>query len=58
MRRTLRALTLILCVGALFTSCAPKSAKLIGIAKFVSHPALDAIEKGIQDELADSKPDY
>lgn len=58
MRRTLRALTLILCVGALFTSCAPKSAKLIGIAKFVSHPALDAIEKGIQDELAASKPDY
>ena len=58
MRRTLHALTLILCVGALFTSCAPKSAKLIGIAKFVSHPALDAIEKGIEDELADSKPDY
>ncbi|HOV94978.1 MAG TPA: ABC transporter substrate-binding protein [Spirochaetales bacterium] len=58
MRRTLHALTLILCVGALFTSCAPKSAKLIGIAKFVSHPALDAIEKGIEDELSDSKPDY
>ncbi len=26
---------------------------LIGISKIVSHPALDAIEKGIQDELAD-----
>jgi len=24
----------------------------------VSHPALDAIEKGIEDELSDSKPDY
>ena len=58
MRRTLRALTLIIGTGLLLTSCAPKSAKLIGIAKFVSHPALDAIEKGIQDELADSKPDY
>lgn len=58
MRRTLRALTLIIGAGLLLTSCAPKSAKLIGIAKFVSHPALDAIEKGIQDELADSKPDY
>ncbi len=58
MRRTLRALALILGAGLLLTSCAPKSAKLIGIAKFVSHPALDAIEKGIQDELADSKPDY
>ena len=58
MRRTLRALTLIISAGLLLTSCAPKSAKLIGIAKFVSHPALDAIEKGIQDELADSKPDY
>ncbi|HNX73358.1 MAG TPA: ABC transporter substrate-binding protein [Spirochaetales bacterium] len=58
MRRTLRALALIIGAGLLLTSCAPKSAKLIGIAKFVSHPALDAIEKGIQDELADSKPDY
>jgi putative tryptophan/tyrosine transport system substrate-binding protein len=28
---------------------------LIGISKIVSHPALDAVEKGIQDELAASK---
>ncbi len=28
------------------------------MAKFVSHPALDAIEKGILDELSASKPDY
>lgn len=31
-------------------SAAP--AVTIGISKFVSHPALDAVEKGIQDELA------
>jgi len=42
----------------LLFSCAPKNAKIIGIAKFVSHPALDAIEKGIVDELSSSKPDY
>ena len=28
---------------------------LIGISKIVSHPALDAVEKGIQDELAANK---
>ena len=28
---------------------------LIGISKIVSHPALDSVEKGIQDELAASK---
>lgn len=28
---------------------------LIGISKIVSHPALDAVEKGIQDELAAQK---
>jgi putative ABC transport system substrate-binding protein len=42
----------------LLFSCAPKSEKIIGVAKFVSHPALDAIEKGIVDELSASKPDY
>jgi len=30
---------------------------LIGISKIVSHPALDAVEKGIQDELAALKVD-
>ena len=26
---------------------------IIGISKIVSHPALDAVEKGIQDQLKD-----
>lgn len=30
---------------------------LIGIAKFVSHPALDALEKGIVDEISASRKD-
>uniref|UniRef100_A0A831U3W6 ABC transporter substrate-binding protein n=1 Tax=Geobacter metallireducens TaxID=28232 RepID=A0A831U3W6_GEOME len=30
---------------------------LIGVAKIVSHPALDAVEKGVQDELAALKID-
>lgn len=33
------------------TGAAPK--KIIGISKIVSHPALDAVEKGIQDQLKD-----
>ena len=30
---------------------------VIGVAKFVSHPALDAIEKGIVDEIQSARPD-
>ncbi len=33
----------------------PAKKSLIGISKIVSHPALDAVEKGIQDELAQEK---
>ena len=33
----------------------PPQKVLIGISKIVSHPALDAVEKGIQDELAAAK---
>jgi putative ABC transport system substrate-binding protein len=43
---TLLALTLLASAAS-----AQKTTK-IGISKFVAHPALDAIEKGIQDELA------
>jgi len=32
---------------------AEEGAPLIGISKIVSHPALDAVEQGIQDQLAD-----
>ncbi|HPL71264.1 MAG TPA: ABC transporter substrate-binding protein [Rectinema sp.] len=56
--RSAKLLYTIGCLGILLLSCAPKSAKVIGVAKFVSHPALDAIEKGILDELSASKPDY
>jgi putative ABC transport system substrate-binding protein len=58
MRRSTRLFAALAVAGVLLFSCAPKSAKIIGIAKFVSHPALDAIEKGIVDELSKSKPDY
>nr|WP_284694485.1 ABC transporter substrate-binding protein [Geomonas sp. Red32] len=34
---------------------APAGKALIGVSKIVSHPALDAVEKGIQDELAAEK---
>ena len=58
MRRTTKLFAAVGIIGILFFSCAPKSEKIIGVAKFVSHPALDAIEKGIVDELSASKPDY
>ena len=31
--------------------------KTVGIAKFVAHPALDAVEQGIVDEISQAKPD-
>lgn len=40
-----------------FGAQAETKGALIGIAKFVSHPALDALEKGIVDELKASRPD-
>jgi putative ABC transport system substrate-binding protein len=43
-----------LSLGALCATAQPLS---IGVAKFVSHPALDAIEKGIVDELKAARPD-
>ncbi len=36
---------------------APAGRTVIGIAKFVSHPALDALEKGIMDEMKAARPD-
>lgn len=43
------ALSMLIMVGCKKDS----TATTIGISKIVSHPALDAVEKGIQDELAD-----
>ncbi len=41
----------------LLSACAPKTAPLVGVAKFVSHPALDALEKGITDEISGARKD-
>ncbi len=53
-------LMIILISGGFLFSCnaAGKGANTIGIAKFVAHPALDAIEKGIMDEIHSSKPGF
>jgi putative ABC transport system substrate-binding protein len=39
----------------LLFAAAPPQKVIIGISKIVAHPALDAVEKGIQDELAAAK---
>jgi len=55
-RRTGTALSFLMVCFLLLATTAlaapPKSTPLIGISQVVSHPALDAIVKGIQDELA------
>jgi putative tryptophan/tyrosine transport system substrate-binding protein len=54
---------MMVCIAASLLVSAPVYAAdapaktLIGISKIVSHPALDAVEKGIQDELAALKID-
>lgn len=41
-------------VSALFISgCKKQEKTIVGISKIVAHPALDSVEQGIQDELAD-----
>jgi putative ABC transport system substrate-binding protein len=44
----------LLCAASVLAAAPPKKV-LIGISKIVSHPALDAVVKGIQDELKASK---
>ena len=44
-----------LCAVGSLASCAKKTVPVIGIAKFVTHPALDALEKGVQDEVLASR---
>ncbi|HEY5512901.1 MAG TPA: ABC transporter substrate-binding protein [Geomonas sp.] len=44
----------LLCAASVFAAAPPKKV-VIGISKIVSHPALDAVVKGIQDELNASK---
>ena len=44
----------VLCAATVFAATPPKQV-VIGISKIVSHPALDAVVKGIQDELKAAK---
>jgi putative ABC transport system substrate-binding protein len=59
MKKALCVVAALVLVAAGFTACAKKEANTaagktfkIGISKIVAHPALDAVEKGVQDELA------
>jgi putative ABC transport system substrate-binding protein len=60
MKKTIAALSALALLAGALTGCAAKkdaaagAAKTykIGISKIVAHPALDAVEKGVQDELA------
>ncbi len=60
---SISVLAMVLFAGPLFAGGSAESGKAagketIGIAKIVSHPALDAIEQGIQDELASLGYDF
>lgn len=47
----------LLAVIMLTVSCGGGGKKIVGIAKFVAHPALDAVEQGIIDEIKEAKPE-
>ncbi len=51
MKKTAAILTLLLSAAFLFGSGVEEENVRIGISKIVAHPALDAVERGIQDEL-------
>ncbi|MCM0080278.1 ABC transporter substrate-binding protein [Geomonas sp. Red32] len=57
MRKLVTLASAVLAVALSVSSAvaAPAGKALIGVSKIVSHPALDAVEKGIQDELAAEK---
>ncbi len=49
-------ITVLLLTAFLLLSCSDRAGEVkIGISKIVAHPALDAVEKGIQDGLAEMK---
>ena len=62
MKRIIGFIAALAILSLAFSGCAKKDAKAtgsaagktyrVGISKIVTHPALDATEKGIQDELA------
>jgi len=47
----------VLGIVMLIVSCGSNGKKTVGIAKFVAHPSLDAVEQGIIDEIKAAKPD-
>jgi putative ABC transport system substrate-binding protein len=55
MRKMLVGLVIAACAAAVFGegSREAEQSNVIGISKIVAHPALDAVEQGIQDQLAD-----
>lgn len=57
MSRKMLSFVLVFAVSAFVISCGGSGKKTVGIAKFVAHPALDAVEKGIIDEIQAAKPD-
>ena len=57
MSRKFIASLAVLVTFMLLASCAGSGKKTVGIAKFVAHPALDAVEQGIVDEIKAAKPD-
>ncbi len=60
MKKSIGIVAVIAIAAAITVGCAPKKEAAapevqtykVGITKIVAHPALDAVEKGIQDELA------
>ena len=53
-RNLIIVIAVLVAVSTLFiTGCKKQEKTIVGISKIVTHPALDAIEQGIQDELAD-----
>lgn len=57
--KAMKAAAVMLVAGALIAlaGCGAGGSKTVGIAKFVAHPALDAVEQGIIDELKAAKPE-
>ena len=61
MKKIIGIIAAVAMIAAVTTGCAKKEATTeaktfkVGISKIVAHPALDAVEKGIQDELAAAK---
>jgi putative ABC transport system substrate-binding protein len=55
-RKTIASI-LVAATLVVLVSCGGGGKKTVGIAKFVAHPALDAVEQGIIDEIKAAKPD-